>query len=196
MNLKHQTTLTTSFKKSYKRRKSNTRRNHTNVDWTIGCVFCTTLTSFRVAKHRPVIPNAHSLEPMTETDRDETMTETHGDDEEWEVSAVKSKFPTTESHQAKRLPHTKQAVTSHTVIGVEPVLVVQGGRTLAKRQRLGFLHWWTRTNRATPFLLMNEQDDLEHDCVMQGRGGPGSNQRNCRVVEQTGVPRVECQSRQ
>ena len=39
-------------------------------------------------------------------------------------------------------------------------------------------------------------DDLEHVCAMQGRGGPGSNKGNGRVVEQTWLFGVDCQVRQ
>ena len=41
-----------------------------------------------------------------------------------------------------------------------------------------------------------DQDDLEHACAMQMRGGPGSNHGNGRVVEQAWLPGVDCQIRQ
>ena len=55
------------------------------------------------------------------------------------------------------------------------------------------------TKGATPFPVLNSQaehDDLERSCAMQRRGGPGSSRRNCRVVEQTVIPGVDCQIRQ
>ena len=36
-------------------------------------------------------------------------------------------------------------------------------------------------------------DDLDHACPMQRCGGPGSNQGNGRVVEQTWLPGFDCQ---
>ena len=62
--------------------------NQTNVDWTKGCVFFTT---FWVAGHSPVRPHERSLEPLTETDGDETMMDNRGDDDAGETSAVQIK---------------------------------------------------------------------------------------------------------
>ena len=61
-----------------------TSGNQTGVDWT------TEDTSFRVAGHRPVRPHERSLEPLTETDGDETMMDNPGDDDAGETSAVQS----------------------------------------------------------------------------------------------------------
>ena len=51
------------------------------------------------------------------------------------------------------------------------------------------------TMGATPFWCGENQanHDLEHACAMQRRGGPGSNQGNGRVAEQTWLPGVDCQ---
>ena len=50
-----------------------------------------------VAGQRPVRPHARSLEPLTETDGDETMLDKLGDDTAGETGAVKSKNPTDEA---------------------------------------------------------------------------------------------------
>ena len=112
------------------------------------------------------------------------------------------------SHRAKRLPHTKHAVATQIVIGVEPVLVVQGGRTLTndnEKKKTVFLRLaWTggsslmdknqqRGHSVSVGESQAQHDDLKHDFAMQGRGGPGSSQRNCRVVEEPWAPGVDCQ---
>ena len=60
--------------------------NQTEVDWN------TEDTSFWVARQRPVRTNERSLEPLTETDGDETMMDNPGDEDAGETSAVKSKI--------------------------------------------------------------------------------------------------------
>ena len=47
---------------------------------------------FWVAGHRPVKPHEGSLEPLTETDGDETVMDNPGDDDPGETSAGKSKI--------------------------------------------------------------------------------------------------------
>ena len=55
-------------------------------------VFCTTFTNFSVARHRLARPHERSLEPLTETDGDETVMDNPGDEDAGETSAVKSKI--------------------------------------------------------------------------------------------------------
>ena len=78
-------------------------------------------------------------------------------------------------------------------------------RSTCDEYGLLFLHWWTGTNverwrwlhLGSHFVVgvecQAEHDDLEDGCAMQRRGGPGSNQGNGRVVEQTWLPGVDCQ---
>ena len=105
-------------------REGTASRNQTNVDWTKGCVFFTT---FWMAGHRLVRPQERSLEPLTETDGDETMMYNPGDDDAGETSAVKSKIqPMRPSDQVI----ATQVVTIRIVIGAALVLVALGGQTL------------------------------------------------------------------
>ena len=67
--------------------------------------------------HRLVGPYERSLEPLTETDGDETMMDNLGDDDAAETNAVKSKI-----HRIKRLPRAKHVVTIRIVIGAALVL--------------------------------------------------------------------------
>ena len=58
------------------------------------------LQLFWVAGHRLVRPHERLLEPLTETDGDETMMDNLGDDDAGKTSAVKSKIrPMKPSHQ-------------------------------------------------------------------------------------------------
>ena len=103
---------------------------------------------------------------------------------------------------------TKHVVTIRIEIGAALVLVALGGQALTHESgKNKTMYLWIDPGfisdddeGATPFLLVKVRPSmmiwLEHDCAMQGRGGKGSNQRNCRVVEQTGVPGVDCQIRQ
>ena len=101
-------------------------QSKTNVDWTKRCVFFTT---FCVARHRPVRPRERSLEPLTETDGDETTMDNSGDDDAGKTGAVKTKIKPM-SHRVKRLPPTKRVVTIRIAIGAALVLGALGGQTL------------------------------------------------------------------
>ena len=84
-------------------------RNQSDVDWT------TEDTSFFVLQGTDLKdrPNEKSLEPLIETDGDETMMESHGDDDAGETGAVRS------YHRIKGLLHMRHVVT----IGVVHLLV-------------------------------------------------------------------------
>ena len=69
-----------------------------------------------MAGHKSVRPHERSLEPLTETDGDETMMHNPGDDDGEETSAVKSKI-----QPMRHLP-TRHVVTIHIVIGAALVL--------------------------------------------------------------------------
>ena len=186
--------------------------NQTTVDWTKGQVCYSTFTTFWVAGHRHARPNERSLEPLFETDGDETMLDRHGDDDAGETSAVKSKIenPANEAF-GSRACYTR-SMWPLPVPRLVPCLccwirAVRRSQTTVGRTRqssCGKQRLWfftdgqepmskddsENTKGATPFSgggSQAEHDDLEHTCAMQTRGGSGSNQGNGLVVEQTSL---------
>ena len=115
--------------------------------------------------------------------------------------------------------HTRHAVTIDTAVGAVLVLVALDGQTLTNDSEknttvflasmdLGFFTDGQEptpkgdseiTKGATPFLVVKVKPSImiwNMPVPFKRRGGPGSSQRNCRVVEQTWTPVLDFQIRQ
>ena len=133
-----------------------------------------------MAGHRHVRPQEQSLEPLTETDRDEPMT----DNPAGETSAVKSKI--------QPVKPSDQEIATHEACGIVLVLGVLGGQTLTndglKSRTVCLWRAWitasslteTRVTRGSHSVPGGEDqaeyDDLEHACSLQRCGEPGGDQ--------------------
>ena len=151
-----------------------------------------------MAGHRPVRPQEQSFEPLTETDRDETMTDNPDDDEAGETSAVKSKI--------QSVRPSDQEIATHEACSHYPYrdwcracVGVLGGQTLTNDGVMSRTVWlWpacmdygfftdgdeSDTRGATPFLVVNIKPivmllSMLVQCKVVGDQAAG----NSRVVE-------------
>ena len=163
LNSKHQMTPTASYKKIMyimvtEQRLEQTekiehirRLPHAIKQMLTGRKDVSSFTTFWVAEHRPVRPHERPLEPLTETDGDET-----GDDDAGETSAVKSKL--------QPMKPTDQEIDTHEACGHHPyrdwcracvgVGAVRRSQTTAWRTKQ--YHTW----EATPFLAVKVKPSM------------------------------------
>ena len=128
-------------------------------------------TSFWVAGHTLVRPSARTLEPLTETDGDETMMDNPGVDDAGDTtSAVKSKIqPTKSSDQEDCFTRSMWSVSIPQICAVL-VLIALGGQTLANDSvKSNTVCLWRAftdgddgedTIGATPFLLVKVRPSM------------------------------------